>query len=127
MSAIIQINGVVREQWTDTLDANGNVTSGTYTAYDATGTQVSTRAYNTAEIVRFQADASAVKRQANLQTIFTAMQNARSNNATFLGFSPPTTAQAVAQVQALTRQSNGIMRVLYGLLWGDASALDGTN
>jgi hypothetical protein len=55
------------------------------------------------------------------------MTNARANNTTFLGIASPTNAQIVSQVQALTRQNNGLMRVVYGLLNGDPSALDGTN
>lgn len=41
-------------------------------------------------------------------------QAALSNNATYLAVGTPTQAQAVAQVAALTRQVDGIIRLLLG-------------
>ena len=84
-------------------------------------------AYTAQEKTHADARTPAATRAANLQKIYTAMTNARANNTTFLGIASPTNAQVVSQVQALTRQNNGIMRVVYGILNGDPSALDGTN
>jgi hypothetical protein len=58
--------------------------------------------------------------QLNLATIQTQAATALANNRTFLGITSPTTAQAVTQVQALTHQNQGIIRLLL-------SQLDGTN
>lgn len=46
--------------------------------------------------------------------IIQAAQTALSNNQTFLGIASPTNAQAVAQIQALTRQVDGLIRFLVG-------------
>jgi len=48
--------------------------------------------------------------------------NAIANNQTFLALSPPTAAQAAAQVAALTRQMNALLRTHFGLL----DSTDGT-
>lgn len=49
-----------------------------------------------------------------LATIRNAAQNALTNNATYLGIASPTQAQAVAQVGALTRQIDGLIRFMVG-------------
>ncbi len=49
---------------------------------------------------------------ANAATLQQRAQNALVNNATFLTIASPTNAQAVAQVQALTRQISGVIRLL---------------
>ena len=51
----------------------------------------------------------------NLDLLQQKAQNAIANNVTFLGLSSPTNAQAVAQVQALTRQVDALIRVVLGL------------
>jgi len=48
----------------------------------------------------------------NLDTLHQKAMAALTNNATYLGIANPTNAQAVAQVTALTRQVNGIIRIL---------------
>jgi hypothetical protein len=45
-----------------------------------------------------------------------------TNNQTFLALATPTPAQAAAQIQALTRQVNALIRVQLGIL----DATDGT-
>lgn len=53
---------------------------------------------------------------ANLATIQSAAETALTNNTNYLGIASPTAAQAEAQVTALTRQVDGIIRLLLGLL-----------
>lgn len=48
--------------------------------------------------------------QGNYGTLIQRANTALTNNQTYLGIASPTTAQAVAQVAALTRQVNGLIR-----------------
>jgi uncharacterized protein VirK/YbjX len=48
----------------------------------------------------------------NANTLKTRASSALTNNATFLAIQSPTNAQTLAQVQALTRQCNGLIRYL---------------
>ena len=52
--------------------------------------------------------------QQNQANIRQNAQTALTNNATYLGIANPTTAQAVAQVRALTQQMDGVIRLLVG-------------
>jgi hypothetical protein len=54
--------------------------------------------------------------QANQQAILDKATLAITTNATFLALANPTTAQAITQVKALTRESNGLIRLLLGAL-----------
>jgi len=58
----------------------------------------------------------AVDRDANGATLRRRAQNALATNATFLGLASPSNAQNAAQVKALTRQMNGLVRLVVGLL-----------
>lgn len=49
---------------------------------------------------------------ANAQTLRDKAASALTTNATFLGRANPTTAQVTAQVQALTRQVDALIRLL---------------
>lgn len=49
---------------------------------------------------------------ANLATLQKKAQGAIDNNITYLGITSPTAAQVTAQVSALTRQMNAVIRVL---------------
>ncbi len=51
---------------------------------------------------------------ANLKALRTAAAAAVVANRTYLAIPTPTTAQTVAQVAALTRQANGILRFIAG-------------
>lgn len=51
---------------------------------------------------------------ANQQALQQRAQTALTNNQSFLAIAAPTQAQAVAQVQALTRQVDGLIRFLLG-------------
>lgn len=53
----------------------------------------------------------AAAERANETTIRTQADQALATNATFLGIASPTNAQVAAQVKALTRQSNGLIRL----------------
>lgn len=53
---------------------------------------------------------------ANRATLAGEAIQAITNNINYLGVGTPTQAQAIAQVAALTRQVDGIIRVLLGAL-----------
>ena len=53
---------------------------------------------------------------ANWASLAGKATTALTNNETFLGIVSPTDPQAIAQVQALTRQVDAIIRVLLGQL-----------
>lgn len=65
-----------------------------------------------------QAELDADAQTANSATIRQQANTALDNNRTYLGISSPTTAQAVAQVRALTQQMNGVIRLVLGKLDG---------
>lgn len=52
----------------------------------------------------------------NQVTLQQRAQTALAANATYLGLASPTAAQTTAQVKLLTRECNGIIRLLLGLL-----------
>lgn len=72
--------------------------------YDATG-KISSKA-----VVRD------ITTEANQQTLQQRAQAALAANATFLSIGSPTNAQNAAQVQALTKQCNGLIRLLINAL-----------
>ena len=55
-----------------------------------------------------------VANQANAQTIAARANTALTNNVAYLGIASPTNAQVVAQVAALTRQVDGLIRFVLG-------------
>jgi len=57
-------------------------------------------------------------RNANEETLQEQAIQALQNNRDFLAIGTPTNAQVLAQVRALTRQNNGIIRQLLGFLDG---------
>jgi hypothetical protein len=57
-------------------------------------------------------------RNANEETIRINARTALATNTTFLALPSPNQAQGLAQIQALTRQSNGVIRVLLNQLDG---------
>lgn len=50
--------------------------------------------------------------EANAQTLLQRAAQALTNNATYLARQSPTSAQNTAQIQALTRQVNALIRLL---------------
>jgi hypothetical protein len=57
-------------------------------------------------------DAQAAAVVANEQTLRDRADQALAGNAAYLGLASPTNAQAVAQVAALTRQQNAVIRLI---------------
>lgn len=60
----------------------------------------------------------AVDERANRTTIEQQAATALANNKSFLAIASPTTAQITAQVKALTRQNNALIRLALGRLDG---------
>lgn len=58
--------------------------------------------------------------QAIRDDLETKARTALNANATYLALANPTTAQNTAQIQKLTRECNGVMRLLMG--WLDSNA-----
>ena len=58
----------------------------------------------------------------NYQALYTKAPAALANNITYLAIPTPSQAQAVAQVAALTRQVNAVIRILLAIM----DVVDGT-
>lgn len=99
------------EQWTNATQT-GDATPAGYTAWDASGNVTATRARTQPESDALAAQGAANTAATNQATIQQAARGALANNSTYLGIASPTTAQVTAQVQALTRQSNRVIRLL---------------
>ena len=102
------VNGVLRELWDDV--------SRIYTKWDAAGKQVVSRVYTPTENANADALAALSKAQENRAMLSAAALTAQATNRTFLALPTPTNPQVVAQVQALARQSNGVIRLVLGQL-----------
>lgn len=84
MSAYSYRDGILREKWDDATR--------TYTAYDATGAQISTRPYTAAENAQADADAARLLAAANESTIETNL------------------ASDLAAMQAIINETNSDLR-----------------
>ena len=100
------------EQWDDSTS--------TYTAFNVSGVQTSTRAYTLIE----QAQAAALVVQGTTETNATTIRSranaALTTNATYLALSAgaltPTALQQTVQVNKLTRECNILIRLVISLL-----------
>jgi transcriptional accessory protein Tex/SPT6 len=100
----VEIDGVIRKKWDDT--------TGTYTEYDADGTQTLARPYTAEEQSDATERATASTQAANEATLLQKASAAVQGNRDFLALTAPTNAQVVAQVKALTRQNNALIRLI---------------
>lgn len=75
------------------------------------GVEVDRRRLNDAEIAAYTHDR-------NRSTIESQAEAALAANRTYLALSSPTNAQNLAQIRALTRQTQGLIRLLLGQLDG---------
>jgi len=110
MSQRIHIGGVLRELWDD--DAR------TYTSWGKDGKQTEQRPYTAAEAAAADAAAAEDTADRNRTTVADQAAAALDANAAYLGTASPTNAQVAAQVKALTRQANKLIRLQLGKLDG---------
>ena len=96
-------DGVLRERWDD--DAR------LYTAWDEAGVQIEQRTYTDEESTSADVKDNLSLMSANKDSIVSKMQTAQTNNATYLAIASPTSAQNTAQVKALTRQVNALIKL----------------
>jgi hypothetical protein len=101
-------NGVLRK-W-------GDDGSRTVKEYNAAGALTSTRPYTAAENADADAAAAVALGRMNRATIESQVAAAITANKAYVALANPTTAQTTAQVKALSRQLNGVMRLLTGQL-----------
>jgi hypothetical protein len=83
----------------------------TVTFYDEQGAVTGSRPYTTEEIATATATAAAELAAANEASLRSKIDTALTTNATYLAITSPTNAQNTAQVKALTRQVNGLIKL----------------
>lgn len=85
--------------------------TGTYTAWDTQGAQTASRAFTAAESTQnSQIDGSSTA-SANQAALQAKAQTALTNNTTYLAIGSPTNAQVAAQVVALTKQVDALIKL----------------
>jgi hypothetical protein len=100
---------VLAERWDDAAIFPGT-TRGTYTDYRTD--PVIPRPYNDAEQGFADRRAAFATETTNQVTLTDRAWNAIQANRDYLALAPPTTAQVIAQVAALTRQNNALIRLV---------------
>lgn len=91
------------EQW--------DSTSGQYTSWNNAGSQVESRALTVAEALMLAEMESSTLHLNNNETLRSRADTALASNSTFLAIGNPSAAQNAAQVKALTRQVNALIRL----------------
>lgn len=89
-----------------------------FVATDPTGTTTETLPYDDRELAAADARALLSAQAVNASTLQARATAALKTNRNFLALTAPTTAQAVAQVKALTRQNVALFRLVAELLDG---------
>ena len=112
MSFQLFTNGVLSQWWDDTTR--------TYKTYDAGGVLVSERPYTDEEIAAVDAMAAREVLETNRATLTQKGLQALSDNSAYLAITSPTNAQVAAQVKALTRQVNGLIRLVLSRFESDS-------
>lgn len=92
--------------------------TGTYTAWDAAGNQIATRPLSTAEASDLAAQDAARAAGDNSATLRQQAVQALATNRTYVALTSPTATQTTAQMKALSRQMNALIRLTLGLLDG---------
>lgn len=108
MNREVTEDGRVVERWDDATRL--------HTTFDASGAAVKVDAYTPEENAAADARATAEAAGRTAATIRQQASTALTNNAAYLALGTRTTAQVAAQVEALTRQMNGVIRLLLGRL-----------
>lgn len=108
MAKSIIIDGVLREEWDDIARV--------YSRWDAAGELLASRVFNEEEHAAADEHAERTNAQANRLALVASAQTALVNNRDFLAIPAPTNVQVLAQTKALSRQSNGVIRMLLGQL-----------
>lgn len=100
---VVDGNGTLRQWWDDATR--------TYHEYDETGVETLARPYTPEENAEADARAQAQTEATNEADLMAKARNAITGNKNFLAIASPTNAQTVAQVKALTRQMNAMIRL----------------
>lgn len=95
----------------DRLAARWDTNAQTYTEFDAQGNVTLTRPLTAAELADFAADDAQRVAGDNRLVLLDRARTALADNATFLLLGSPTNAQSLAQLRALTRQVNGLIKL----------------
>lgn len=104
----VSYDNVLRYRW--------DTEARTLTEFDDAGKPTSVRPMTALELDEFARDAAAVVAEGNRSTLSDRARRALADNATFLAIGAPSNAQVLAQVRALTRQMNAVIRLQIGSL-----------